>query len=154
MPTLSFTVTYDGSDSEIAQRFSRMIAAYGFKNGELSTTNAPSSSANVSPGWTENVAAKFAGFVSQTAMRGEKSQKNVIETWLKHNGSVPLTELVKASGVKRAHDYSGVGSSLSRNMKKSGGPKRWYDVVRNTKGERIYKMAPELIEPLKRIFKV
>jgi hypothetical protein len=152
MPTLSFTITYDGSDSEILQALGRTVAALGSQDGRLSTHANPS--ANGSSVWAENVAAKFAGYVFQTAARGEKGQKHAIEAWLRHNGSVHLTELVKASGVKRTHDYSGVGSSLTRNMKKSGGPKKWYDVVRDIKGERTYRMATELVEPLKRAFKV
>jgi hypothetical protein len=153
MPTLSFTVTYDGSDSEISKALGRMVSAFGSPDGSPAAS-IMSQSANGSPGWADNVAPKFAGFVFQTAARGEKSQKHVVEAWLRHDGAISATALVKASGVKRTHDYSGVGSSLTRNMKKSGGPKKWYDTSRDIKGEKIYRMSPELVEPLKRAFKV
>jgi hypothetical protein len=151
MPTFTFTVSYDGSDQEI-------IALLGQIGGVLANNNGVNG--NRSHGvakpsnWPDNVAAKFAGFVFQTASRGEKSQRDAMEAWLKHDGRIPLSTLVKASGVKVTHDYAGVGSSLSRNMKKAGGPKKWYDVVRDTKGERVYTITPELIEPLKQAFHV
>ena len=69
---------------------------------------------------------------------------------------IELTQLWKASGVKNQHDYGGIGSSLTRNMIKVGGMKRWYLGERHpTKAhEWIYKINPELIEPLKRAFRL
>ncbi len=126
-----------------------MVAAFAKSNGVSNVTVQGNASH-----WAHNVAPKFAGFVFQAAARGDNSQRDCMVTWLKHDGRVPLTQLVKASGVKMTHDYAGVGSSLSRNMKKAGGPKKWYDVVRDINGERIYIIVPELVAPLKQAFNI
>jgi hypothetical protein len=151
MPTFSFTVSYDGSDQEIIALLGQIGGVLASNNNNGANGNRPHGSTKPS-NWPDNVAAKFAGFVFQTASRGEKSQRDAMEAWLKYDGRIPLSILVKASGVKVTHDYAGVGSSLSRNMKKAGGPKKWYDVVRDIKGERVYTITPELVEPLKQAF--
>lgn len=155
MSNITFTVTYDGSDQQIINALSRMVSVFAQTNGVVANNAVSSQSVNPnSSHWAKNVAAKFAGYVVETARRGEKSQRACMEVWLKHDGRVPLSQLVKASGVEKTHDYAGVGSSLSRNMKKAGGPKKWYDVVRDLKGERIYQIVPELVELLKEAFNI
>jgi hypothetical protein len=69
--------------------------------------------------------------------------------WLKADGEILLTKLWKAAGVKKQHDYSGVGGSMTKNMMKAKGPKAWYTAALNNDGEWVYKIVPELVEPLK-----
>jgi hypothetical protein len=144
MPTLTLTVSYDGSDPEITQALARMVSALGkdaAANGIVQPTI-------VQPSTTfDKTATKFAGYVSR-----RPRLLTVITVWLRSNGKIPLTELVKASGVQKQHDYSGIGSALTRNMKKAGGPKQWYDGHELPNGEWIYEVADELIEPLKKAF--
>src|SRR5579862_5638075 len=149
MSILTLTVTYDGADSEIIQALSRMVAA-------LSVTNNGNSQAaiNNQPGWADKTAQKFAGYVSHAAARGERSQLSVMQVWLKRDGVASLEELVKVSGVAKNHDFAGVGSSLTRNMLKAEGPKKWYQEYRDTNGKRIRRISEELIAPLKRAFKI
>jgi hypothetical protein len=78
-----------------------------------------------------------------------------MKVWLGYDGRAPLSELVKASGVKKQHDYSGIGSALTRNMRKAGGVKKWkwYDGFPTPSGDWTYEIVPELIDPLKRAFR-
>jgi hypothetical protein len=76
-----------------------------------------------------------------------------MKVWLGYDGKAPLSELVKASGVKKQHDYSGIGSALTRNMTKAGGIKKWYDGFPTPSGDWTYEIAHELIDPLKRAFR-
>jgi hypothetical protein len=150
MPTLSLTVTYDGSDSEITQALSRMVSAFG--EGRATTTkSSPSQTSTIPQSSTvlDKIASRFAGFVSRTPRL-----LKVVKPWLLKNGKVHLSELVKASGVTKQHDYSGIGSALTRNMKKAGGPKDWYQRHEQPNGDWIYEIADELVEPLKRAFGV
>ena len=77
-----------------------------------------------------------------------------MKVWLRSgDGKAPLTELFKASGVKKHHDYTGIGAALTRNMIKAGfSSKKWYRKDQLTNGERIYEIQGELVEPLKRAF--
>lgn len=149
MPTLTFTVTYDGTDPAILQALSRMASALGQQTGGAggpqpiaSDVPAPSSTA------FEKIAARFAAQVSRRS-----NLTAVMRVWIQNNGKAPLSELVRASGVKTQHDYSGIGSALTRNMKKAGGPKDWYDGREQSNGDWLYEIADELIEPLKRAFR-
>ena len=147
MPTLTLTLNYDGADAEIMQALSRMAAAFGASNknsGQISNTSAS--------GWPDRVAPKFAGYVSHAAASGHRSQQAVMQAWLKPHGTADLNDLVKASGVAKTHDFAGVGSSLTRNMLKAGGPKKWYEEHRDVNGKRIRRICDELVEPLKRAF--
>ncbi len=149
MPTLSLTVNYDGADAEIMQALSRMAAAFG-----ANSKNSGQISNNSSTGWPDRVAPKFAGYVSRAASSGHQSQQAVMEAWLKPHGTTDLNDLVKASGVTKIHDFAGVSSSLTRNMLKAGGPKKWYEEHRDLNGKRIRRICDELVEPLKRAFHI
>lgn len=149
MPSLTFSLSYDGADAEIIQALSRMVAAFPASN--KSTGERPSS---IEPGWPEKAAQKFAGYVSHAAVRGEDSQLAVLRFWLKRDGAAPLEDLVKASGVAKSHDFAGVSSSLTRNMLKAGGPKKWYQEHRDVNGKRIRRISDELVHPLKQAFKI
>jgi hypothetical protein len=153
MPTLTFTMNYDGSDAEIMQALGRMAAAFGATNGTPSSKSNGSVPSGPS-GWPDKAAPKFAGYVLHAASRGRVSQRTVMHTWLKSKGVADLVDLVKASGVKKSHDFAGVSSSLTRNMLKSGGPKKWYAEHRDATGRRIYQISDELVEPLRVAFHV
>jgi hypothetical protein len=148
MPTLSFTVTYDGSDSEIIQALSRIGSALG---GTKQISNAPQNGHNgaIQPSSTlEKIAAKFAGYISR-----RKRLKDVMVPWLEKDGKITFRELMKLASVKTEHQYAGIGSALTRNMKKAGGPKDWYENnSQDLKGEWIYEIAAEFVEPLKHAF--
>jgi hypothetical protein len=145
MPTLSFTVTYDGTDPEIIRVLSRFASALSMEpKAESGRIDSIPSSDSI-----ERIAGKFAGYVSRTSRL-----KNVMLAWLRKDGKIPLPELVKVSGVKKQHDYAGIGSALTRNMKKAGGPKDWYDGAQDVHGDWIYEIAGELVQPLKRAFKL
>lgn len=146
MPSLSLTVNYDGTDAEIVQALSRMVAVFSATNG---SGQGP---AGNGAGWPEKAAGKFAGYVSATAARGKSSQQAVMQVWLKRHGVAPLEDLVKAADVAKSHDFAGVSSSLTRNMLKAGGPKKWYQEYREVNGKRMRRISDELIDPLKRAF--
>jgi hypothetical protein len=148
LSTLTLTFNYDGTDAEIMQALSRMVAAFGATHRDNSQMPSGAS------GWPDKVAPNFAGYISHSAARGDGSQQAVMQKWLKENGSSDLNDLVKASGVAKTHDFAGVSSSLTRNMLKAGGPKKWYEKHRDASGKRIYRISDELIEPLRRAFHV
>jgi len=102
----------------------------------------------------DQIAQAFCARIAEVAATGLKGQYNAMAAWLKNDGMIELSQLWKASGVKNQHDYGGIGSSLTRNMKKAGGMKQWYSGERhpNKAHEWIYKINPELVEPLKRAF--
>jgi hypothetical protein len=147
MPKFTF-VQYEGDDEQIAQMVGRLISSEkAVKSpGEPSTTNGSSM-------W-DTVSTRFERLVSSTAAEGRPSQKQAIVAWLRDGGEIELTKLWKAAGVKAQHDYSGVGGSLSKNMIKAGGPSDWYDAHVDGSGQWIYKLLPELVEPLKRAFSI
>ena len=108
----------------------------------------------------DEAAGRFAQYV---VLADSDKQRRVIEPWLRSGGEMPLRELVKLSGVTTQRHYSGVGSGLSRNLRKAGLPYKaanhlpdiqlgqWYgEHVVN--GERVYVIAPELVPPLRRAF--
>jgi hypothetical protein len=116
------------------------------QRSQVGSESAPNQSASTS---VERIAVKFTGLVSATPrLRG------VMEGWIRANGKIRLSELVRISGVRKQHDYAGIGSALTRNMKKAGGPKDWYDGHQDTDGNWIYQIADEYVEALKRAFKV
>ncbi|HXE92004.1 MAG TPA: hypothetical protein VNK82_13690 [Terriglobales bacterium] len=145
MPTLTLTFAYDGSDPEIMQALSRMVAAFGSPTGTISL---PTLGSQVSSS-VERIATKFAGLVYRTPRL-----RAVMEEWLRRGGKIPLSELVRISGVKKQHDYAGIGSALTRNMKAAGGPKDWYDGHQDVAGAWIYEIADELVAPLRKAFKI
>ena len=141
MPNITLTFSYDGSDSEIMQALARIGSALGGpskQNGSVSGQNSNS---------VERIATKFAGYISR-----KPRLKNVMVAWLKRDGKILLSELVKVSGVAKQHDYAGIGSALTRNMKKAHGPKDWYDGAENAQGDWVYEIAEEFKAPLKRAF--
>jgi hypothetical protein len=143
-------IEYEGSDEEILKLLTQHTSpvhsiSSGVANGER---NGDSTDLSV---W-ESVAKKFQKYVSDTAAWGRESQNKAMLAWLEHNGEIDLATLWKASGVKAQHDFGGVGGSLSKNMKKAGGPREWYSARRNGKGRWIYKIVDELVEPLKSAF--
>jgi hypothetical protein len=147
MPGFTY-VHYDGSDEKIIELVSKLVAG----NGGSKVSNASTAaSAAGSSGW-DDIARRFAEHVNAAAANGNSSQKDAMTAWLKSDGVIPLTKLWKAAGVKRQHDYSGVGGSLTKNMVKAKGAKEWYTGGLNNDGEWIYKIAPDLVEPLKRSF--
>jgi hypothetical protein len=130
-----------------------MVVAFG---KSPTTTEAPSSQTSTIPKSSttpqsstvlDKIAARFAGYVSRTPRL-----VTVMKMWLRGNGKALLTELVRVSGVNKQHDYSGIGSALTRNMKKAGGPKDWYDGHEQPNGDWLYEIGDELVEPLKRAF--
>src|SRR5258707_3507864 len=130
MPNLNFSFSYDGTDPEIIQVLSRIGSALsGPKQNGVSTPAQASGS-------IDRIATKFAWYVSR-----RHNLKSVMIAWLRRDGKIPLTDLVKVSGVKKQHDYAGIGSALSRNMKKAGGAREWYDGAENAQGEWIYEIA-------------
>jgi hypothetical protein len=102
----------------------------------------------------DDVARRFAEHVKSAAACGNPSQKDAMTAWLNADGEILLTKLWKAAGVKKQHDYSGVGGSMTKNMMKAKGPTAWYTWALNNNGEWVYKIIPELVEPLKRSFDI
>jgi len=98
------------------------------------------------------VARRFADHVNSAEAYGKSSQKDAVSAWLKADGEILLTKLWKAAGVKKQHDFSGVGGSMTKNMMKAKGPKEWYTAKLNNDGEWVYRIIPELVEPLKHSF--
>jgi hypothetical protein len=149
MPKFTF-VHYDGSDEQIIKLLSQLVAANG--GGQLP----PSPKGNGNSGTTSSafteVATEFAQYVNEAAAYGKPGQRKAMQAWLEADGEILLTKLWNAAGVNSQHDYSGVGGSLTKNMKKAGGPEDWYTVSLNNDGERVYKIRAELVEPLKQAF--
>ncbi len=149
MPTLTLTISYDGSDAEITQALSRMVAALG--KGPAAT-EATVQQPPMAPQYStrlDKVAAQFASHTSRTPRL-----TTVMKLWLRADGKALLSDLWKASGVQKQHDYSGINSALARNMKKVGGPVGWYHRHEQPSGDWVYEIADELLGPLKRAFGV
>jgi hypothetical protein len=147
MPGFTY-VHYDGSDERIMELVSKLVSG----NGGSQPKAAPSSNNGNAPSTWDDVARRFAEYIDSAAAYGSPSQKDAMTAWLKADGEILLTKLWKAAGVKRQHDYSGVGGSMTKNMMKAKGPKAWYTGALNSDGEWVYKIVPELIDPLKRSF--
>ncbi len=145
MPSVTI-IKFEGSEEEIA----RFLAQNGHTVAVPQGTS-PKDGRQTNGMW-DQVANRFERYVSQTAAAGRPGQKNAMLTWLRAGGHVELTRLWKAAGVKAQHDYAGVGGSLTKNMVKAQGPKQWYSWHLDKSGEWIYKILPELVDPLKRAF--
>jgi hypothetical protein len=145
MPTIT-VIKFEGSEDEIA----RFLAQNGYSSSTSQT--APAKAPSQTSGMWGDVARMFEKHVSETAASGRPAQKNAMVAWLRAGGSIELTKLWHAAGVKTQHDYAGVGGSLTKNLVKARGPKQWYTWHRNRTGEWIYEIIPELREPLKDAF--
>jgi hypothetical protein len=145
-------IIYEGSDEEIRKFLSSLPqqshSASFNSTGSGTATNGKGSS------HLDAIAVAFRQRLDEAASNGRDGQLNAMLAWLKRNGSIELTELWKASGVANQHDYGGIGSSLTRNMKRVGGMKKWYIPEKHPtkQNEWIYRIVPELIEPLMKVF--
>lgn len=144
MPSVTI-IKYEGSEEEVL----RFMAQNGHTVAASATASTGTHRVN---GIWDQVASKFERKLKKTAAAGRPSQRDAMLAWLKAGGSIELTKLWKAVGVKTQHDYAGVGGSLTKNMVKAGGPEEWYDGHVDKAGEWHYTILPELIEPLKRSF--
>lgn len=144
-------IIYDGSDEEIRKYLSSLPAQI---HPAAAAPNAHAAANGKSSAHFEQIAMAFRRRLDEAAAVGRKGQLNAMKAWLHRGGSIDLTELWKASGVANQHDYGGIGSSLTRNMRKVGGMKEWYSAEPHpTKtGEWVYAILPELVEPLKKAF--
>ncbi|MFI5116860.1 MAG: hypothetical protein ACHP8B_09190 [Terriglobales bacterium] len=146
-------IIYEGSDEEI-RKYLFSLPTHT-PSGPTPPTISGAPTANGSD-HLDLIARAFRKQLEEAAADGRKGQMNALTAWLKQNGSIELTELWKASGVKNQHDYGGIGSSLTRNMKKVGGLKNWYTAERHPRkpGEWIYTVVPEMVGPLRRAFSI
>jgi hypothetical protein len=144
MPSVTI-IKYEGSEEEVL----RFMAQNGHTVGAAAATPAGAQQTN---GIWNQVASKFERKLKKTAAAGRPSQRDAMLAWLRAGGSIELTKLWKAAGVKAQHDYAGVGGSLTKNMVKAGGPEEWYDGHVDKAGEWHYTILPDLVEPLKRVF--
>jgi hypothetical protein len=146
-------IEYEGSDEQIMKILTQGEAPQ--IHSSLGGTNGNErNGGGVNPSIWEGIAKKFQKYVSETAAWGHVSQNKAMLAWLQHDGDIELTTLWKAAGVKSQHSFGGVGGSLTKNMKKAGGPREWYTYHRNEKDQWIYKIADELVGPLKGAFGV
>lgn len=142
-------IIYEGSDEEIRKYLSSLP--------QVETHRSDANPGLVSNGKSSQfdaVAQAFFKRLTEAAAEGRKGQMSAMTAWLKRGGSIDLTELWQASGVKNQHDYGGIGSSLTRNMRKVGGMKNWYSAEPHSSkpGEWKYTIIPELVAPLKKAF--
>ena len=146
MPKVT-VVQYEGSDEQITRILTQVFPT---------TIEPPSprpTQPNGSTAW-DQTSVKFQQFLAGTAAAGRPAQNKAMLAWLKaKDGEIKLTNLWNAAGVANQHDYAGVGGSLTKNMVKAGGPRRWYE-YRVEANEWLYKIVPELLEPLRRAFGV
>jgi hypothetical protein len=149
MPIFTF-VHYDGSDERILHLVTELLRRQS--GAQPSSFLAPDIGGSSLTSMWDEVARRFAKYVSAAAAAGNHSQKNAIIAWLRSGGEIELVRLWRAAGVRAQHDHSGVGGSMTKNMLKAGGPREWYTATLNSKEEWIYKIVPELVEPLKRSF--
>ncbi|MGD0126307.1 MAG: hypothetical protein ABSF46_13170 [Terriglobia bacterium] len=149
MPNFTF-VHYDGSDEQIMKLVSQLVAAND--RGQLPPTPKGNGNAGMTSSSFSEVTTKFAQYVNDAAAYGKPGQQKAMLAWLNADGEILLVKLWKAAGVSTQHDYSGVGGSLTKNMIKAGGPRDWYTCSLNHDGEWVYKILPELVEPLKQAF--
>ena len=149
MPSFTY-VKYDGSDAEIRHLITQLMAA-----PQVAAPSAPASNdALLDPTPWDDIAKRFESLVSAAVGDGRPGQKQAMEAWLRAHGKIPLVQLWKAAGVKVQHDYSGVGGSLTKNMMKAGGPQKFFQIRRDSAGQRHYEILPELVDPLKRAFQI
>jgi hypothetical protein len=144
-------IIYEGSDEEIR----KYLASLPPPLPEGTNLSGIATNGNGQSHW-DNIAEAFRKRLHETAAGGRTGQLKALTAWLQKDGSIELTQLWKASGVKTQHDYGGIGSSLTKNMKRAGGMKNWYSWEPHpTKtGEWIYTIVPELVKPLRKAFGV
>lgn len=149
MPTFTF-VRYEGSDSEIRHLVTQLMTGQ-----QPAAPSAPASSNGLlAPSPWDEIAKRFESLVAAAVGDGRPGQKQAMEAWLRAHGKIPLVQLWKAAGVKVQHDYGGIGGSLTKNMIKAGGPQKFFQVRRDSLGQRHYEILPELVDPLKRAFRI
>ena len=102
----------------------------------------------------DRVAKNFRERLDEVASYGRKGPMNAIIRWLERDGAIDLTELWQAAGVASLREYAPIGSSLTRHMVGAGGTNHWYQGKPHPekRNEWLYRISPELIEPLKRAF--
>ncbi len=144
-------IIYEGSDEEIRRFLTSLPQHVDVQPAPAHGGAGPSNGRGAQ--W-DAIAQAFHNRLQEAAAYGRKGQMNAMIAWLRSNGSIELSKLWGASGVANQHDYGGIGSSLTRNMLKSGGMKQWYSCKpHSTKPkEWIYAIMPELVEPLKKAF--
>jgi hypothetical protein len=143
-------IEYEGSDEQIL----RLLTQGASQVHSISpvVVSGGRNAASTNPTIWEDIAKKFHKYVSDTAAWGRASQNKSMRAWLQHDGEIDLSVLWKAAGVKTQHHFGGVGGSLTKNMQKAGGPREWYSTSQNDKGQWLYKIVDELVEPLKDAF--
>src|ERR1700683_5267353 len=123
MPNLTFSI--DCTDEQAGKIFSILA---GNKPTEAGDASASGSEVLALPSRANHdvnkIATEFARLIKSTADAGYSRQLKTMKAWLAANGNARLIDLVKASGVKKQHDYSGVGGSLSKNMRKASGTRK------------------------------
>ena len=144
MPSVTI-IKYEGSEDEVLRFMAQN--GHGAAASQVSSTGVQQAG-----GILDQVASTFERHIKKTADGGRPGQRNAMMAWLRAGGSIELTRLWKAAGVKSQHDYAGVGGSLTKNMVKARGPKDWYTGHVDKTGEWHYAILPELVEPLKRAF--
>ena len=144
-------VIYEGSDEEI-QRFLTSLPQH--VDVQPAQTHGGAGAGNGRGAQWDAIAQAFHNRLQEAAAYGRKGQMNAMIAWLRSNGSIELSKLWGASGVANQHDYGGIGSSLTRNMKKVGGMRKWYTAEKHptNPNEWVYKIVPELVEPLSLAF--
>jgi hypothetical protein len=145
-------IIYEGSDEEIRKFLSSLPQQSN--SASFNANNSGTAPNGKASSHLDAIARAFRQRLDDAASNGRSGQLNAMLAWFKHNGVIELTELWKASGVANQHDYGGIGSSLTRNMKKVGGMRKWYTAEKHptNQNEWIYKVVPELVEPLKQVF--
>ncbi|MCU1303638.1 MAG: hypothetical protein JWQ87_3922 [Candidatus Sulfotelmatobacter sp.] len=151
MPGFTY-IHYSGDDKRILELVTNLVSGNG-GGGQNPPPDGDGNGGSGDGSW-DGIAMKFAGYVAKADAEGNPAQQNAMLAWLKADGEIHLSKLWKAAGVRVQHDYSGVGSSLTKNMKKAGGPKTWYSGSPIKNGEWLYKINPDLVASLKRSFGV
>jgi hypothetical protein len=145
-------IEYEGSDDQILKLLTQGTQVQALPGGAAVGGVGARNGVNTQLSVWDGIAKKFQKHVSDTAAWGKSSQNKAMLAWLENGGAIELTALWKAAGVKSQHDFGGVAGSLTKNMKKAGGPREWYRSRQNDKGQWIYEIVEELVGPLTRAF--
>ena len=132
---VSVNIQISGTLQEVQETVQRMLAAVKAEVSKEAGTDQLTA-----------ISERFHRYVGR-----HKSLDMSVRKLLQGGGKATLAELVEASGVAQQRHYSGIGSSLSRNMIKAGGPRKWYSKRYGSKaGQIVYEVEPYLVSSLRK----
>jgi hypothetical protein len=164
MSNFEFTrLKYSGSDTQILALINQLLNAP--ENPPVQESASPEAAVAVTdePEKLQAIAQRFFQLLKESTARGSLGQTAAMTRWLLQDGKAEIKDLVAATGVQDARKYAPIGSALTRNMAKAGGPAKsctgvphfpeaWYGWIKEADGREVYIIEQKLLPYLKAAF--